>query len=301
MYSSVTATSTISADFPTCCALVSAVIRHRAGLYGPPGLCRHVAGFIAGVHWDRIGDQGPIFRVAEVSDEAVDWFHVQPGRDPLPLGSEPAAGGVLLRQPGFRVVAATLDHGIPVLAFLLQLDDTLHVREGGLAARGLVGGPWLGTLKRHLAGGETDATVTLPDGRREAAGRLAEGLIDVVGGSRLAYATDFADSDANRRILGRLARRADLLICEATFLASDASRARETRHLTARACVEIAAAAEVEGLLPFHFSRRYTGRLAEMERELHEASRATALEGKLVGVPSVMRGYPSEAGERPRD
>jgi ribonuclease BN (tRNA processing enzyme) len=34
-------------------------------------------------------------------------------------------------------------------------------------------------------------------------------------------------------------------------------QARRTSHLTARACGEIAVAANVDRLVPFHFSRRY--------------------------------------------
>jgi ribonuclease BN (tRNA processing enzyme) len=254
-------------------------------LYGPPGIVNHVAGFVAGVRWDRIGDAGPVFLVAEVGDDRLHWSRIQPGHNTEDLGSEPLTAGVLLSNSEFQVRCATLDHGIPVLAFLLQLADGLHVREAQLTRRRLQPGPWLGQLKRQLSRGDLDSLVELPDGTRERAGDLGDAFMSLVPGTRIAYATDLADTPANRRTLCHLAWGADLLICESTFLAADIAQARATRHLTARACVEIATQAEVARLLPFHFSRRYSKRLAEVHGELLEASRGTALEGKLVGTP----------------
>jgi ribonuclease BN (tRNA processing enzyme) len=58
-------------------------------------------------------------------------------------------------------------------------------------------------------------------------------------------------------LLVALAAGAHTLFCEATFAAADEEQARSTKHLTARACAEVAAAAGVKQLCPFHFSRRY--------------------------------------------
>jgi ribonuclease BN (tRNA processing enzyme) len=71
------------------------------------------------------------------------------------------------------------------------------------------------------------------------------------------YATDLADTPSNRERLVAFAAGADVLICEAAFIGADAAQAERTGHLTARACGEIAAAAGVARLIPFHFSRRY--------------------------------------------
>ena len=71
------------------------------------------------------------------------------------------------------------------------------------------------------------------------------------------YATDFADTADNRaRVIG-LAHGAHTLFCESTFCEADADQAARTAHLTTRACAEIAEAAGVARLVPFHFSRRY--------------------------------------------
>ncbi len=60
----------------------------------------------------------------------------------------------------------------------------------------------------------------------------------------------------------------------------DESLARERSHLTARQAGELARAAGVEKLAPFHFSPRYLGR----EQELLEEA-ATAFGGPVVSLP----------------
>ena len=52
----------------------------------------------------------------------------------------------------------------------------------------------------------------------------------------------------------------------------DAAQARRTQHLTTRACAEIANEAQVEHLLPFHFSRRYIQRVPDVYREIRQYS-----------------------------
>ena len=34
--------------------------------YGPPGLAGHIAAFIGGIRWDRIGERGPRFEILEL-------------------------------------------------------------------------------------------------------------------------------------------------------------------------------------------------------------------------------------------
>ncbi|HEX7038172.1 MAG TPA: MBL fold metallo-hydrolase [Pseudomonadales bacterium] len=251
-------------------------------LYGPPGLREHIAGFVAGVRWDRIGDSGPVFLVGETDGRTLVWSRIQPGLPVALLETEPVQDGVLLETPALRVRATLLDHGIPVLAFALELPDVQRVDEAALARLGLPPGPWLGELKRRVASGEQEAAVTLPDGRRLAAGALAEALLRAERGIRIAYATDLADTEPNAERLAKLAHRADLLICESAFLPEDAAQARATGHLTTDACARIAARAQAARLLPFHFSRRYSQRLPEVADALRRACFEAGFQGELV-------------------
>jgi ribonuclease BN (tRNA processing enzyme) len=121
----------------------------------------------------------------------------------------------------------------------------------------LAPGPWLTELKRRFAAGETTASLALPDGSETPVGALAQALLIAAPGKKIVYATDLADTPANRERLATLARDAHTFFCEAPFLPEDAEQAVRTGHLTAQACGEIANAANVQQLVPFHFSRRY--------------------------------------------
>jgi len=244
-------------DFPPC------------RLYGPPGLARHVQGLLEGVAWDRIGDQGPCFEVAELHDGQLRRFRLQAGRTrPTPLPGRPAPAGVLLEEPAFRVRAATLDHGIPVLAYAFEPPVEIAIRKERLASHGWPPGRWLGELKRRLLEDDRGAVIALPDGERRKAGELAEDIALIRPGRKLTYATDLADTADNRRRLVALARGSHTFFCEATFREADADRARRTGHLTTRACGEIATAADVGQLVPFHFSRRYGADPAPLYAEI---------------------------------
>jgi ribonuclease Z len=237
-------------------------------IFGPPGMHAHIAGMVAGVRWDRIGEAGPEFVVGEVRADRIDWVRIKAGAEPQARGAQTIAGGVLLNEPSVCVSAIELDHGIPVLAFAIESGGEKRIRKDRLDAARLPPGPWLGELKRHLAHGEMAANISLPDGRIASAGALASDLVEGTPRVRLVYATDLADTPANRARLQTFAQRADVLICESPFVAADSAQAERTQHLTARACGEIAAAARVGRLIPFHFSKRYDGRPDAVYAEL---------------------------------
>jgi ribonuclease BN (tRNA processing enzyme) len=226
-------------------------------LYGPPGLASHIASFIGGVRWDRIGKSGPVFEIHELRGERVFLSRIQVGRKLQYLGPRWLIAGILMDEPGFRVRAAVLDHGIPVLAFVFEADPVPHVRKDRLSALAWPSGSWIGDLKRLLSARETGAKIRLPNGTMALASALAAELLEYEPARRLVYATDLGDTSVNRTRLCALARGADALICEAGFTEADVEHAKRTGHLTARACAEIAVEAQVKRLVPFHFSRRY--------------------------------------------
>lgn len=224
---------------------------------------------VNGVHWDRIGERGPQFEVAELHGERLLRFRLQAGHAALvPQAERAAANGVLLDEPAFRVRAATLDHGTPVLAFAFEFPMQIAIRKERLKAHGWPSGPWLETLKRCLLEGDRSAAIELPNSTTELAGRLGDELTIMKAGKKLVYATDLADSPDNRRRLVRLAQGSHTFFCEAPFAMADTDQAQRTGHLTTRACGEIATAADVEQLIPFHFSRRYSRDIAPLYTEV---------------------------------
>jgi ribonuclease Z len=247
-------------DYPSC------------RLYGPPGLAQHISGFLQGVLWDRIADRGARFEVRELHDKYLKRFQLQAGHPAQQqLDETEVIDGVLLQEAGFRIRGVTLDHhGTPVIAYAFEADKQINIRKDRLRAHKLAPGPWLNELKQQLLQDNEAALILLPDGNKATVGALAEDLVLITPGKKLAYATDLADSPENRQRVSKLAQRAHTLFCEAPFLETDAEHATRNGHLTTRACGEIAVQAEVAHLVPFHFSRRYADNpqalYAEIER-----------------------------------
>ena len=241
-------------------------------LFGPPGLVGHIRGMLGGIHWDRIGERGPVFELTEVGESETVSYRLKVGVDGLePLGTRPLRDGVLVDDVAFRVRATTLDHGIPVLAFAFEEARVFQVRKDALVKSGYEPGAWLSTLKTHLHRGEREADVELPDGSSRCVEALAHELVLERPGSKLCYATDLDDTASNRERLAALAQDAAIFICEASFHSNDAHLARATQHLTARACGEIAATADVRTLVPFHFSKRYQNDVGPLYDEVRAA------------------------------
>jgi ribonuclease BN (tRNA processing enzyme) len=233
---------------------------------------------MAGILWDRIGDRGPVFDVAEVAAGKLQRVRLRAGaKEVEPLPDVRMRDDVVLEEPEFRVRARTLDHGVPVLAFALEETRALHVRRDRLRESGIPPGPWLSELKRLLLEERSEEPITLPDGRSRRADELAAELLFFRPGEKLVYATDFDDSEANRESLVRFAAGARALFLEASFLEEDVALARITRHLTARGCGRMAALAGVAKLVPFHFSKRYEDDPTRVYREVMESFSRTVV------------------------
>lgn len=254
-------------------------------LYGPPGLAQHINAMINGFLWDRIGERAPTFLVSELHGEQLYRFRIVVGQSCEALGVEPVRDGVILAEEGFYIRAVELDHLTPVLSYALQETQTLNVRKDRLQALELAPGPWLSQLKQAVLEGERDTVITLPDGRQRGAGELGEELLLITPGKKLVYATDLGDTPENRRRLIALAQHAHTLFCEAPFVEADAAQAARCGHLTTGACGEIAAAAGVGRLLPFHFSRRYSDNPLQIYEEIERfcGCLAAPAEAQLLG------------------
>jgi ribonuclease BN (tRNA processing enzyme) len=248
--------------------------------YGPPGLAEQIAGMVGGILWDRVEDRAPRFEVREWHGDHLRHFRITAGEKSIEaLGDLPLESGILWREPGFAVRATILDHRTPVLAYAYEPSAEVKVRRDRLQSMGLKSGRWLQQLKQAYMQGKLDTAITLPDGSERSVAQLRDELLLPNPGRKLVYATDFADTGKNRERLVELARGAHSLFCEASFMLEHADQAGRTQHLTTRACAEIANAAGVGQLLPFHFSKRYIKRAQDVYREIHQVCERTVLPG----------------------
>lgn len=156
--------------------------------------------------------------------------------DPRPIKK----GGPVHEDDALVLEAARLDHDVECFGYRLREKDQPRLLQEKLDAAGLQG-PIVGEL--------------LKKGRVESGGRVIElrDVSEIRAGQVFAFVMDTRLCDAAKT----LAKGADLLVCEATFLAPDAELAKESGHLTALQAGTIARDSGVRRLVLAHFSQRY--------------------------------------------
>lgn len=164
----------------------------------------------------------------------------------------------------------SLDHGVPTHGYRLVEADGVRMLPEELEVRGIRGRD-IGRLQR-------EGSVIAPSGQRV---DLSE-VSSTRRGQRVALVMDTRLCDN----AFRLAEGADLLVCESTYLESEASDARKNGHLTARQAARIAAESGVRRLVLTHFSQRYprVEAFVEEARALHDDVVAVR-DGDVVPVP----------------
>jgi ribonuclease Z len=138
------------------------------------------------------------------------------------------------------LVAVRLDHSADTVGWRIEEPDGRRMLPERLAAAG-VRGPAVGRLQR-------DGFVDV-DGRRVG--------LEEVSAPRPGQAFGFVMDTRLCDSAAALAERADLLVCESTFLHRDAGLAAAYGHLTARQAAQLAAGGGAARLVLTHFSQRY--------------------------------------------
>lgn len=144
-----------------------------------------------------------------------------------------------------RLVSEPLDHSVDTLGWRVAEPPGRRMRPELLARHG-ISGPDVGRLQRDGTLATGTGTVRVED------------VSAPKPGTRVAIVMDTAYCPA----AVELARRADLLLCEATYLSEHAALAASHRHLTAADAGRIAAQAGARRLVLTHFSQRYTDTVA---------------------------------------
>jgi ribonuclease Z len=165
----------------------------------------------------------------------------------LDVRYEALTPGPVLTVGDLDVVAFPVKHrGAGNFGFMFQEQSRRPFEVEAAEALGIPAGP----ERRELVQGRPvtlkDGTVVRPD--------------DVLGpsipGTKLVIIGDAARLDD----LVSVARGADLLVCESTYLAEDSETARKYGHITAREAAGLARDAGVGDLILTHVSRRYAPR-----------------------------------------
>lgn len=149
---------------------------------------------------------------------------------------------VVIDEKRYAISAASVEHGIPCLAFLFAEKDTRRIDMQKAEAQGIRPGPLMGRLQKGQS--VEVAGKTIP----------ADMVTYIQKGRKVAYVMDTSVTDNAIRI----AEDADVLICESTFLSSEhQEKAEEYGHLSAKDAAFIARSANAKQLVITHFSQRY--------------------------------------------
>lgn len=175
------------------------------------------------------------------------------------LTVEEVAPGTVWEDDTREVTCAALAHGIESLGYRVAEKPKPGRFDAAQAAKsGVPAGPLYGQLKN----GET---VTLADGRIVDGTTLTEPTRP---GRTLVVCGDTGETTN----VVTLARNADVLVHEATFLNEHAERASQTGHSTATVAATAARDANVQTLILTHFSPRYESNgSSQMDALLAEA------------------------------
>jgi ribonuclease Z len=239
-------------------------------LFGPEGFIKNVEGKLAGYSWNLVEKYNyPLnLRITEVNSESIIMQRYGCRDKFLPSNKavEQPFNGKLYEEPGFTVIAAILDHGLPCLGLAVKEDFHVNILKGGLKNLGLEPGPWLADFKQALyRRNDPDSKFTPPSEtgqkvKNYAIGELAAEIALITRGQKICYITDVGYNQSNAVKIVELAEDSDHLYIEAAFLHTHKNLAAEKWHLTARQAGRLAAAARAKQFSIFHFSPRHTGK-----------------------------------------
>jgi ribonuclease Z len=201
------------------------------------------------------------------------------GRLTFPIDTVELEPGARLERDGHALHTFAVDHGVSAVGYALvesERPGRFDVEEADRL--GVPDGPERGLLQR----GEP---ITLPDGQVVVPAA-------VLGPPRAGRKIVLTGDTAAAPSVVEAAAGADLLVHEATFLADERERARETSHCTAGEAALVAREAGVKLLALTHVSTRYFGH--EVVEEATQLFPATVVprDFDLVVVPFPERGTP---------
>ena len=210
------------------------------------------------------------------------------GRLPYPLALVELDAGERLERGDYAIEGFAVEHGAEALGYAItEAERPGRFDVAAADALGVPDGPARGRLQ---AGQE----VEVEPGRTVAPG-------DVLGEPRPGRKLVLTGDTAPSPLVVQAAHRADLLVHEASFMADEKERARETLHSTAAEAAEVARLAQVRLLAITHVSPRYFG--PELGDEARDVFPDTVVprDFDVIEVPFPERGAPRlvKSGARP--
>jgi len=151
------------------------------------------------------------------------------------------ASSKIVEDKEFQINALPMQHDTPSLAYSFEIKNKLRLDKKKIKKLKLPNSPLLKKLQQGKDIIYKDKKIKASQVTYKEQGR------------KIAFILDTAPN--NNTI--KLANKADLLICEASFTNQEKELAKERKHLTAKQAATIAKKAKVKQLILTHISQRY--------------------------------------------
>ncbi len=168
---------------------------------------------------------------------------------------------LIINEKHWSIGSQQMNHTIPTLAYAFMIKEKNKINKKKLAKLKLPNSPLIGQLQNGRDIIFNNKKI------------LAKDLTYTQKGKKIAIILDTKINDNAYKI----AKNADLLICESTYAESEASYAENYKHLTAKQASTIAKKARVKSLVLTHIAQRYEHNLKKIELEAKKVFKNTKL------------------------
>jgi len=159
----------------------------------------------------------------------------------LDMKIEEVKEGIFFQNKNFSLEAFELEHKVKTFGFRFVEEDRRRIDVKAVKKLGIPPGPLLGKLQ--------DNKVVTFKGKKIS----PKDTTYTVEGKKIAYIADTVLCNN----CYKLAKDADVLVCESTYASNLLSKAEEYYHMTSKQAALIASKANAEKLILTHFSNRY--------------------------------------------
>lgn len=225
-------------------------------IWGPPGISRIMHCRFMGFTWNLVGGSPGEMIVHEISEKEImtHRFLCREGFRNQYFLDKKAYDKRILETKDYWVEAVVLDHNVECLGFSVTESEKTNINVERMKKEGLSQGKWCAEVKRE----DLPGTTLLDTGSKKyRLDELREMLVEKKKGQKCVYITDIIMNESNAKKIFSIARDADEMIIECTYLDTEAELARENYHLTVTQAANLAKNLGTKKLILFHISDRY--------------------------------------------
>lgn len=257
-----------------------------------------MAAKLASYEWNLAQPFWCTFHVHEVSPDTVTTsvFRGGTGYQCQHGGQTPRLDQAIYENLWLRVEAEVCNHGIDSLIYKITERQSFAVDERKIEALGLVKGNWLRLLKKHfhdqIADGTPLTVIKIDQGITvsepvDDAEHLYQAIRKEQPPVSVGYLTDVGFSAGNLAKIEQVMAGVTLLVCECSFGAEEADKARNSHHLCTTDLNLLMERLRPEFVLPMHLSKSYLRRSRAIYDQLQVPSGV-----KVIPIPDRLTPRP---------